>query len=135
MPFIEWTETNKTNVKICDDQHKKLFSIVNRLYDAMKRGEGKDILGQILSELLAYTSYHFSTEEALMQQYSFPELPHHKKEHIDLKTKAKDLYERFEKGEFTLSLEVLNFLKGWLMNHTIGTDRKYGEFLNKKGVF
>jgi hemerythrin len=31
-------------------------------------------------------------------------------------------------------MEVLNFLKGWLVKHIQGTDKKYGPFLNAKGV-
>lgn len=34
----------------------------------------------------------------------------------------------------TLSLEVLNFLKNWLIKHIQGTDEKYVPFLTSKGV-
>ncbi len=135
MAFIEWTEQNKTNVKVCDDQHKKLFAMVNKLYDAMREGKGKEVMGEILNELLRYTLYHFSTEEELMEKYSYPGFIWHKKEHTELANKAKALKERFEAGEFIMSVEVLNFLKDWLNNHTVGSDKKYGTFLNEKGVF
>ncbi|MCX7857340.1 MAG: bacteriohemerythrin [Deltaproteobacteria bacterium] len=135
MPFLEWTEKNKTNVKTCDDQHKKLFQLVNTLYDAMKEGKGNDVMKKILDELVGYTAYHFSTEENLMQKYNYPGLVWHKKEHEDLAKKAKELKEKSDKGEFIISSEVLSFLKNWLNTHTMGSDRKYGEFLNNKGIF
>ncbi|MCS7280915.1 MAG: bacteriohemerythrin, partial [Desulfobacterota bacterium] len=91
MPFIEWTDKNKTNVKICDEQHKKLFQLVNDLFDAMKEGKAKEIMGKILGELIHYTAYHFSTEEKLMEQYGFPGLFWHRKEHLELAEKAKNL--------------------------------------------
>ena len=34
----------------------------------------------------------------------------------------------------TLSLEVLKFLENWLIKHIQGTDKKYGPYLNGKGV-
>lgn len=135
MAFIEWTEKNKTNVAICDEQHKKLFTIINKLHEAMKNGKGKEIIGSVLSELIDYTVYHFKTEEELMEKYGFPGRFSHKREHEDLAKKALDLNDRFKKGEPVLTIEVMNFLKGWLTNHTTGSDKKYGEFLNAKGVF
>jgi len=33
-----------------------------------------------------------------------------------------------------LSLEVMNFLKDWLMNHIQGSDKKYGPYLNSHGI-
>lgn len=135
MPFIEWTESNRTNVKICDEQHKKLFEMVNRLHEAMKEGKGREVLGKILDELVNYTAYHFSTEEKLMEKYSYPGLLWHKKEHQALTAKAKDLKERFFRSEPVITQDVMNFLKNWLNNHTMGSDKKYGEFLNGKGIF
>ena len=33
-----------------------------------------------------------------------------------------------------LSMEVMNFLKNWLVKHIMGTDKHYGPYLNAKGV-
>ncbi|MCX8021706.1 MAG: bacteriohemerythrin [Syntrophorhabdaceae bacterium] len=135
MPFIEWTEQNKTNVKKCDDQHKKLFDIVNNLYDGMKSGQGRTVMGNVLNELIDYTVYHFKTEEDLMKKYSYPGLLLHIKEHENLMKKAGELKQRFDRGESVISVEVMEFLKEWLTKHTSGSDKKYGQFLNGKGVF
>lgn len=34
----------------------------------------------------------------------------------------------------TLSLEVMNFLKNWLITHIQGTDKKHVPHLHQKGV-
>lgn len=135
MALISWTDRLLTNVKACDDQHKRLVSLVNDLHDAMTAGKGKDVLGKILGELVSYTDYHFKTEEQLFDRYSYPDAPKHKKEHQELTRKAKELKTRFEKGEVTISIEVMNFLSNWLKDHIMGSDKKYGPFLNDKGVF
>jgi len=33
-----------------------------------------------------------------------------------------------------VNVDLLNFLKSWLQNHILGTDKKYAPFLNGKGV-
>ena len=48
MGFIEWSDKLVTGVKECDEQHKKLVSLINEFYDAMKQGKGKDVLDKML---------------------------------------------------------------------------------------
>jgi len=132
MPFMEWNDKLLTGVKECDEQHKKLVNLINELYEAMKQGKGKEIIDKILNELASYADYHFSTEEKLMTKYGYPELSIHKKEHESFKKKVKEFVERKAKGEVTLSVEIMNFLKDWLFHHIMETDKKYGPFLSQK---
>lgn len=132
MAFIEWSEKFLTGVKEADEQHRKLVELINELYEAMKQGKGREVLDKILDELVKYADYHFSTEETLMSKYGFPELAAHKKEHENFKVKIKEFLEKKAKGEVTLSIEVMNFLKEWLVKHIMGTDKKYGPFLQQK---
>ena len=30
-------------------------------------------------------------------------------------------------------MEIMRFLKEWLVGHIMGTDKRYGQFLNSKG--
>ncbi|MDW8094977.1 MAG: bacteriohemerythrin, partial [Caldimicrobium sp.] len=85
-----------------------------------------------LDELVSYASYHFNTEEALMSKYGFPELANHKREHEAFKAKIKEFMDKKAKGEVTLSVEIMTFLKDWLVKHIMGTDKKYGPFLQEK---
>lgn len=38
-------------------------------------------------------------------------------------------------GKNTLPMEVFNFLKDWLTEHILISDKKYSKYLNSKGVF
>jgi hemerythrin len=132
MAFLPWDEKYSINVKI-DSQHKKLIDLINGLHDAMKVGKSKDVMSKILQGLIDYTDYHFSTEEKFMTKYSYPEYPQHKSEHERFVEKVLDFQKRFNAGSLTLSMEVLGFLKDWLSNHILVTDKKYGPFFNEKG--
>ena len=46
-----------------------------------------------------------------------------------------DLSQRFSRGEPVISADTMQFLKDWLYDHIIGSDKKYGSFLNAKGVY
>lgn len=134
MSLFVWSEKFSVNIKQIDEQHKKLVNMLNELHDSMKAGKGKEATGKILSELIDYVGTHFSTEEKLMQQYGYAEYTSHKAEHDKLTQKALSLKKEFEQGAPVLTVELLNFLKEWLQTHILGTDKKYGPFLNSKGV-
>jgi hemerythrin len=134
MALFTWSDKFAVNILEIDAQHKRLIELINMLYDAMKQGKGKDVLGKVLADLVTYTVYHFSTEEKLFQKFGYPEYEVHKKEHDNLTLKAKDLKEKFNQGKTMITIEVMNFLKDWLNNHILNSDTQYGPFLNSKGV-
>jgi hemerythrin len=135
MPLMTWSEQLSVNVQLVDDQHKRLVDLVNYLHDAMKQRRGAEALAKTLSELVNYTVYHFSTEEGLFSVHKYPEWLGHKHEHEALTKQAKDLSERCSRGEIMPTTETMTFLRDWLKNHILGSDKKYGPFLNSKGVF
>ncbi len=134
MPIIDWDSKLSVNIKIIDEQHKKLVDMVNALYDAMKEGKAKDILGNLLTELAAYTDYHFKTEEELFIKHNYTEAAAHKLEHDKLRKEVMNRKAKFDAGEMIITVEVLYFLKDWLGKHILGSDKKYSPFLISKGV-
>ncbi len=131
---MHWDEKFSVKIGEIDSQHKKLFALINDLFDAMSAARGKDVLGTVLSELIEYTVYHFGTEERIFQQYGYPERINHKRAHDDLTGKVKELKTAFEGGNRMISIEVMNFLKDWLNVHILQEDKQYVPFLNSKGV-
>lgn len=134
MSLITWTDKLSVGVKEIDDQHKKLVAIINELHDAMAVGHGKDIIGKVLDEMVRYTVYHFSTEERLMKIHGYSDHVGHEKEHSDLVNTAAELQTAVHAGTTSLSLTTMHFLKDWLNHHILGSDMKFGHFLNGKGV-
>lgn len=134
MAFIKWDDSLSVNVKEIDEQHKKLVDLINKLTDAMSAGKAKQILGNILNELASYTVIHFKTEEKYFDKFKYPFTISHKKEHNDFIKKINDFKRDFESGKALLSVEIMKFLKDWLIKHIKGSDKKYSEFFNKHGL-
>ncbi|RWX48386.1 hemerythrin [Candidatus Electrothrix communis] len=134
MSLIKWNDSFSVNVVKIDQEHKKLFEIVNELTDAMKAGHGKDVLGNILDRLISYTASHFQLEENYFQQVKYPDAAAHKKEHVAFVQKVTDFKKEFDDGRATVSVNILQFLSKWLQTHIKGTDQKYSSFLNEKGI-
>ncbi len=131
MVLFEWKDAYLTNIKECDDQHKKLVGLINQLHEKMKEGTNQEFLENILSELLDYTTYHFLTEETLFETYNYPNAKEHIKQHQECTAKVKDFYEQINAGDTYISIKLSKYLKEWLINHTLDSDQKYGSFLSE----
>ena len=134
MALITWNNNYSVNIKEIDSQHKKLVDLVNELYDNMKIGKGKEVTGKVLNDLVKYTESHFAYEEELFKKFKYIEGVKHSQEHAQLLSKVKSFVKDFDSGKGSVSVELLNFLKDWLVSHIGNSDKKYSQFLNSKGV-
>lgn len=134
MAFMEWKDDYSVGVNVIDQQHRKLVWLVNELYEAMRAGRASEAVGDVLKGLIQYTVVHFDTEEKYMQAHSYPYSLGHKREHEDFKIRAQDFNRQFQNGKLTVPLETSRFLKEWLDMHILGTDKRLGAFLGRKGV-
>jgi len=131
---LEWDNSFATGIRSIDDQHRKLFDMVNDLHDAMQQKRSKDAIGQILNRLIEYTGSHFAHEEDAFRKTRYPDEASHKQEHSKLVGQVLDLQGKFNAGEAVLTQSVIEFLQGWLINHIKGTDKRYAPHLSKNGI-
>lgn len=134
MAFITWTEDLSVGVQLFDNDHKELVSIANRLHDSISVRSQQAVLSSLLNDLLKYTIYHFSHEEGYMISYGYPDYERHKTEHEALIKKVEDYIVQVESGQSSISLSLMGFLKDWLVNHIMRSDRQYMDFFQKQGV-
>lgn len=131
---FKWDETISVKIRKFDDQHKKLIGYLNDLFNAMSGGTGKEQVGKTLVSLSNYTRTHFADEEKAMSTHAFPGYAKHKKEHDAFVTKLDDFQQKHAKGDMYLTIDIMEFLQGWLIQHIKGTDKLYSDYLNEKGV-
>jgi hemerythrin-like metal-binding protein len=133
--LIEWTEELSVGIESIDEQHKKLVNMINALNDAMLTNSSHELLGKIFAGLAAYTQKHFAYEENMFAEYGYTDSEEHKRQHNELIAQVVELKEQFiENPQGTMSGDLMLFLKRWLTNHIMRTDKEYAEFLISKGV-
>lgn len=130
MAYIEWSDQLSINNFSVDTEHKNLVNIINNLHEAMGKGEGHKVVGRILEKLVLYTKTHFKNEEKLMEKSGYPGLAVHRTEHQKFVEEIQTLQENFKKGSITITINLLNYLKDWLVDHIQGSDKKFGEMLS-----
>ncbi len=123
--LMPWNSTLATGVKIVDQQHRKLVDMVNGLYAAMKSGQGHDVMEKLLDGLASYTVQHFDMEEKYFDQFKYADTASHKKAHTELKKQVVDFIGQFKSGKAGMSMDLMNFLRDWLVNHIQKTDMRY----------
>jgi hemerythrin len=135
MKLIEWDDDSMSvNVQEIDQQHKQLVKLINELHDAMRERKTKDTLGKIIQGLIDYTGSHFATEEKYFDAFGYPEADAHKATHQEFVAKVMVFQTGFTEGRLLLSLDVMNFLREWLVDHIMGDDHRYGPFFNEHGL-
>jgi len=136
-----WTDNYLVNIHKMDDQHKALFATAGKLYKLLLGHGNIEHIDKIFFSLVRQTIIHFQTEEELMKTHSYPDYPHHKELHDILVQQLKDM----QSSQQTIKalnylqpwierLEVADYLSGWLVNHIVDEDKKFGAFLRDAGV-
>ncbi len=129
-----WKEAYSVHVASIDRQHQQLFGMISELNDALAAGKGNEVVGKVLDRLVDYTMSHFAAEEKLLERYGYAGLAEHRAKHQELAARVGSLLQEFKGGNVGVSVSLLLFLRSWLKDHIMGTDKQYSEYLNHKGV-
>jgi len=132
--MFEWKQEYSVGIGTIDAQHQNLFATARELFAAMGSGQGKTVTGRILDRLIQYTAHHFAHEERLMQQHNYPDFATHKAEHDALTQKVVAFQADFAAGKVALSVQLMQFLKGWLEHHIKESDQAYSPYLKSRAV-
>lgn len=134
LTFVKWTTDNSVLIEKMDDQHKVLFDIANKMGNiVLNASDDKNSLLKITNDLLEYTKKHFKEEEEYLEKSSYnkKELEFQKGQHIIFINKIKEFKENIEIHNKKPSIDMIEFLRDWLLNHIDIEDKKYGKELSK----
>ncbi len=132
LEFIPWLEEYNTNIEIIDRQHQELFEIVNTLGTHFKHVATKDMFLTFLNMLIDYSSEHFATEEDLIYKFVPEKYEAHKQEHKAFVKKIHSTLNLEIQSDIGYRIELIKFLKKWLVLHIIEEDVPVFENLGKK---
>ncbi len=137
--MFKWKDNYSCNVEEIDNQHRRLFEIGNNIYELLLLDEKIDKYDDIqkgLMELKDYTIYHFDSEEKLMDKHGYENLENHKIEHIAFIKKIEEFCSKdIDEDQQEAVMDMLTFIANWIEKHILGTDHKYKDFFNEKGVY
>ena len=122
-----------TGIDDMDNQHRRLFDLINELSEAITEGKGREVMASVFDALIDYTNRHFAEEEQLLEETQYPELESQRKSHRAFVAKVVESRAGFESGTGMVASEVINFLNDWLVKHIGVMDKKYSSHLKKAG--
>ena len=118
-----------------DSDHRHLIGIFNRMSEKADQEGSTDFI-KIIDELEKYSNFHFANEETLMKKANFDEIEEHVIQHQIFRQKIDAFKTSIQFGSSTLEVEIVVFLRKWLLKHTIECDAKYvssiKEYLNRE---
>jgi hemerythrin len=131
---IEWCDEYSVGIQQLDEQHRVLFRIANDLLTASEKKSSITRIENLLEELLRAAGSHFTYEETLMKKNGYPGYNAHRDVHIRLLHDIDGFLARLKHEKRKLLPELLEFLREWLIRHTLTVDRKYIKFFRDKEV-
>ncbi|HCT29918.1 MAG TPA: hemerythrin [Bacteroidales bacterium] len=134
MSFFKWEKTYAFGIEAIDKDHQMLVMIINELYEAMESGNSKKILNDIVYRLTDYAKNHFRREEMILKSIAYHEYDSHKAEHNDFINQVVVFKQKLDSGEIAFSVEVARFLREWLKEHILSSDKKYVPEMKKFNV-
>jgi len=121
----------KMGYAIIDDDHDKLFKMLDAYRVAIDDMTVSVEADAILGSLEAYTKYHFMREEALMEACNYPNLDNHRRVHEMLMKMVVDLLNVYRQSPYGFDhVAAVDFLRHWLNEHIMGMDKDYGKYIS-----
>ncbi len=120
MELLQWHDSFNVGVNLVDQQHQKLFSLINELI--VKTEQQKNI-EKVLDDLMDYTDYHFKTEEKFFKTH--PGFKKHHHIHQEFTDKVSGFVSAFKLGNTDFKPAIVDFFVDWSKSHVLHTDKVY----------
>lgn len=127
--LMRWMDLYATGIEKIDRQHETLTDLLNALNEAFRGGRPNEVLLFRLDQLIESTHEHFTDEEALMRRKEYPDIDLHKAEHDFLLAQVAHFREEFAASKAELSDSMMDYLRDWLRDHILISDRRMARFI------
>lgn len=126
---IEWEKKYSVDVEEIDIHQKKMFELFNLLIDMKtSKTDIKDCIN-VITEINDYSKLYFSTEEKYLKKKGYPDFNSHAKAHRQFAKISISLRREISENEDSLTLDVIEEMRNWLINHILTRDTLYIPFL------
>lgn len=129
-PYVCWLPIYSVGIDEVDEQHKKIFAMINTLHAARNSQDISATIEKTIEDMVNYVGYHFETEKSYLQK--LPQFKDHEKEHWAFTKKTlqfvKEYHSCDQKNKVLSSMLI--FLSDWLKHHIQGIDIKQFQLLS-----
>jgi len=130
MDRVLWNDDYSVGNKELDDQHLKIFSLINDLVDKSGQVSCKDLNTSAIREMIRYAKEHLLFEERLLKEVKYPDYDSHVELHKEyLITVAELSMKLMKECDENTKNEFLTFLAHWWKNHILNEDMKYKSYI------
>ncbi|MCI9486011.1 MAG: response regulator [Lachnospiraceae bacterium] len=127
---LEWKEEFDIGVKIIDEEHRRLFQIINRLFAlGEEERKSKKACQEGIKYFKEHAMQHFADEEKYMELIAYEDLEMHRRIHRGFRENTLPALEQELAREGYSSDAVNHFLgvcAGWMIGHTLTEDQAIG---------
>ncbi len=133
---LVWKDEFNIGVKIIDDEHQRLFQIINKLFTLKgETAKSRRACQEGIKYFKSHALQHFEDEEKYMELIGYEEVEMHKRLHKDFRENSLPALEKELLQENHSPSAVEHFLAvcaGWLIGHTLTEDMAItGEKISK----
>ncbi len=120
---VMWSPDLNTGIDVIDRQHQRILDYINQLEET-KQHNDRQVIKQVLEDLVDYTQSHFAFEESLQEEAGYKYAKPHQKVHQLFIRRIGEYQERFALGQ-DITEELHQVLVSWLINHIRRDDADY----------
>lgn len=132
-----WRRHFESGHTLIDAQHRQLFESVDRLQDLLAAPDSASLaqLCGSIDQLMAEVTAHFASEEEVLEDLAWPELPAHRLEHRRLAGEVDALRAALaQQPELGRALSLARFMViDVIANHMLRADRQFYAWLKQAG--
>jgi hemerythrin-like metal-binding protein len=132
VPPIFWQDSYSVGLESIDNQHRRLFDLVNTILETRQGLANPANEGEIMQSLLSYVREHLKFEEELMAESGYPDLAAHAEQHYHFVISVIEKMKLALNGRLPYK-ELAEMLGNWLTTHVMGVDQKYAPWLTRRG--
>lgn len=129
---MEWTDEFSVGIPEIDTQHQTLAGCIALVETAVTTQQRWSAVHSALGRLADFARIHFAVEESLMRIHRYPALERHVVEHLAFTDQLRQLQESSLRVD--VSEEMVTFLRAWLHQHVMTSDKHYAAHMPTVGV-
>jgi hemerythrin len=135
MRLFKRTKATPVFVQEFDEEHRDICRATDELHEAILGNAPQAQVLEILHRLIGLADAHFSHEETLMRTYHYSTLEWHRQQHETVRKRLRRFVPLMEAGDREAAMLLVEFLAGWIKDHTSLADRMMGAYLRNQKRF